>query len=183
MKTCTGRLAFLYRNSSLLDFHCRKTLCSALIQPYLDYCTSSWYSGLTKKLKERIDVIQRKMARFVYGLDFRSHIGGGEFLRLQWLTIPDRVLFFKMVHIFKVRHDLAPHYLLPNFVAISRAHTHLTRGSIFNYHVSRSLAMSTTSFAYTAVMNWNALPNQIKEIDSFKFFKRKLKEFLLSRYD
>ena len=182
MKTCAGRLSFLYRNSSLLDFNCRKTLCAALIQPYLDYCTSSWYSGLTKKLKERIDVIQRKMARFVYGLDYRSHIGGGEFTRLQWLTVPDRVLFFKMVHLFKIRHNLAPSYLLPNFVSISQTHSHSTRGSTHNYHVSKSLAMSTTSFAYTAVTDWNTLPDRIKEIDSFKFFKRKLKEFLLSRY-
>ena len=41
MKVCAGRLAFLYRQSSLFDKKCRQTLCSALIQPYMDYCTSS----------------------------------------------------------------------------------------------------------------------------------------------
>ena len=50
LKTCMGRLSFLYRNSSLLDAKSRKTLCSALIQPYIDYCCSSWYSGLSVAL-------------------------------------------------------------------------------------------------------------------------------------
>ena len=48
IKKCAGRISFLFRYSSLLDFHCRKIMCSALIIPYLDYCSASWYSGLTK---------------------------------------------------------------------------------------------------------------------------------------
>ena len=183
MKICMGRLFFLYRNSSLLDFNCRRTLCSALIQPYIDYCSSSWYSGLSVDLKERVSVIQRKMARFVYGLDNRGHIGKGELLSLSWLTIPDRVSYFKLVHIFKIRHDLAPRYLLPNFTSISGIHTHFTRGSGHNYHVSRDLAQSPNSFAFTAIKLWNSLPNQIKEIDSIIVFKKKLKEFLFSTYE
>ena len=66
MKVCAGRMAFLYRNSAFLDKKCRQTLCSALIQPYMDYCCSSWYGGLTVNLKERLNVIQRKMVRFIY---------------------------------------------------------------------------------------------------------------------
>ena len=61
LKTCMGRLAFLYRNSALLDGKSRKILCSALIQPYIDYCCCSWYSGLNACLKKRLDVFQRKM--------------------------------------------------------------------------------------------------------------------------
>ena len=41
MKACAGRLAFLYRNSSVLDKRCRQMLCSALIQPLVDYCCGS----------------------------------------------------------------------------------------------------------------------------------------------
>ena len=36
LKLCVGRLSFLYRHSQLLDFHCRKILCTSRIQPYLD---------------------------------------------------------------------------------------------------------------------------------------------------
>ena len=81
LKTCTSRLAFLYRNSAFLDFPCRRVLCSSLIQPYIDYCCSSWYAGLTVSLKKRLDVLQRKMVRFVNGLDPRAHVGNRELSR------------------------------------------------------------------------------------------------------
>ena len=74
MKVCAGRLAFLYRNSSLLDKKCRQMLCSTLIQPYMNYCCSSWYSGLSVALRERLNVIQRKMVRFVFSMDNRAHV-------------------------------------------------------------------------------------------------------------
>ena len=75
LKKCMTRLAFLYRNSRFLNFHSRKTLCSALIQPHVDYCSSSWYGCLSKNLKSRLDVLQRRMARFVNAYDYRHHIG------------------------------------------------------------------------------------------------------------
>ena len=53
----SARISFLYRNAHLLDLRCRKTLCSALIQPYFDYCCSSWYEGLSAKYKARLDVL------------------------------------------------------------------------------------------------------------------------------
>ena len=57
LKACAGRLAFLYRQSPLLDKKCRQTFCSALIQPYIDYCCSSWYRGLSAALRERLNVL------------------------------------------------------------------------------------------------------------------------------
>ena len=102
----------------------------------MDYCSSSWYSGLSVALKERLNVIQRKMLRFVFGLDNGAHVDGRNLLDLAWLSVPDRVKFFKLTHLFRVRHDLAPSYLLPNFKLISAAHSHNTRGSRHNFHLS-----------------------------------------------
>ena len=118
MKVCAGRMAFLYRNSSLLDKKCRQTLCSALIQPYVDYCCSSWYSGLSVVLRERLNVIKRKMVQLIYGMDNRGHVDNKNFRDLSWLSIPDRVKSFRMSHLFRIRHKLAPAYLLPNFKSV-----------------------------------------------------------------
>ena len=57
----SARIAFLYRNAHLLTFRCKQTLCTALIQPYFDYCCSSWYTGLAVKHKKKLDVLQRKI--------------------------------------------------------------------------------------------------------------------------
>ena len=96
LKVCIGRLAFLYRSSSLLDYYSRKTLCTSLIQPYLDYCCSSWYEGLTVSLKLKLDIIQRKMVRFINGYDNRHHVGPSELFSLSWLSVRDMVSYFKL---------------------------------------------------------------------------------------
>ena len=183
LKSCAGRLSFLYRNASFLDFHCRKMLCMALIQSYIDYCSSSWYESLSASLKTKLDVLQRKMLRFVFRFDYRQHVGKAEFKSLSWLTISDRVNFFKLVHLFQIRHNRSPQYLRPNFKSVSDAHSYRTRGSSTStYHISKSLSSTTSSFAYSCVKLWNNLPPRIKSIDSLMVFKRELRTWLLSSY-
>ena len=150
---------------------------------HIDYCCSSWYGGLTISLKKRLDVLQRKMVRFVFSMDFRDHVGNQELSRLSWLSIPDRVTFFRMTHLFRIRHKLAPSYILPKFKLISCAHSYNTRGSSNNFHVSRELSLFPNGFAFTAIKQWNSLPEDIKSIDEFQVFKRKLKQFLVAQYE
>ena len=95
IRKCGGRIAFLYRHGSVLNFQARKVLCSTLIQPFLDYCTSSWYFGLTKQLKSRLDVLQRKLIRFVCSMHHLDHVDFLRYAELSWLTVKDRVRFFQ----------------------------------------------------------------------------------------
>ena len=85
-----------------------------------------------------------------------------------------------MAHLFRIWHKLAPKYLLPNIKAVSDAHTNNTRGSTYN--LSRELSRFSDGFAFTAIRQWNDLPNSIKSISGFQVFKRKLKDHLLSQY-
>ena len=182
VKQGVGRLSFLYRKAAFLDFSTRKLLTSALIQPYLDYCTSSWYEGVPKYLKSKLDVLQRRMVRFIFSKDQMYHIGTKELKSLSWLTVPDRVKFFRLLHVFKIRAGLAPHYLTLHFRPISDVHTHSTRGCLYDFHVSKEISMAPTSFAYIAITQWNGLPECLKGIQSLFVFKTKLKSFLLEQY-
>ena len=175
-------MAFLYRHLFLLDKECRKILCSSLIQPYIDYCCSSWFSGLSCNLKNRLAVLQRKMVRFVCSMDNRQHVDNIDLRALSWLSIPDRVSYFKMMHIFRIRHNLAPAYLRPNFTSLEAVHSHNTRGRSFNYRLSHEISLAPSSFAFTASKDWNALPVSLKSISQYRTFKRKLREHLLSQY-
>ena len=182
IKKCAGRISFLFRYSSLLNFDCRKIMCSALIVPYLDYCSSSWYSGLTKKLQNKLDVLQRRMIRYIFSLDPRDHVGTEKLRELSWLSIADRVQYFKLCHVFKIRNGLAPKHLSEGFLSVSESHSHFTRGSSFNNVISGPLSSSHASFAATAIKHWNALPNHIKEIRSLPKFREKAKAHLMSFY-
>ena len=113
----------------------------------------------------------------------RAHVDCRNFLELSWLSIPDRVKFFRMMHLFRIRHKLAPSYLMPNFKSISEAHTHNTRGSSYNFVLSRQLSYSSDGFAFQAIKQWNDLPVDIKSISEYRVFKSKLKQFLFSQYN
>jgi hypothetical protein len=51
-----ARLVFLYRYIGVLNQKTRTTLCTALIQPHLDYCAVSWYSSIGASLKKKVDI-------------------------------------------------------------------------------------------------------------------------------
>ena len=48
-----AKLKFLYRQTRNVNQETKKLLTSVLIQCNFDYASSSWYSGLTKKYKDR----------------------------------------------------------------------------------------------------------------------------------
>ena len=122
------------------------------------------------------------MIRFVFGFDNRHHVGPGELHSLSWLSLRDRINYFKLIHLFKIKHGLGPRYLRKGIVSVSETHLHRTRGSVSDFHVSKSLSNCPSAFAFTCVKQWNSLPSRIKAIDSFPSFKRELKQFYLSSY-
>ena len=72
----TGKLKFLYRNTQAFDFSIKKMLISSLFQCHFDYACSAWYSGLTGKLKTKLQVTQNRAIRYILNLPHRAHVGG-----------------------------------------------------------------------------------------------------------
>ena len=181
-KTCNkadGKLTFLHRYSSLLDFDTRRLLCNSLVFSNLTYCVSAWYPGLGIGLRQRLDTIQRKMVRFVNGWKPRSHVGIPEINAVSWLYFPKRVKFFKLCHLFKVKKGLAPSHLSRDFVSTRNIHSHLTGGSDLNYSAD-SHRFPPNTFHYSVIRDWNQLPDRIKDAGTLVSFKRDLKRHLLS---
>ena len=115
-------------------------------------------------------------------MDIRQHVGLVDLRKLFWLSVQDRLAYFKLLHLFRVRHGIAPRYLMTNFKAVSEAHSHNTRNSSHNYFVSRDLSLSPSSFAFTAIKAWNSLPLALKNIDKIDRFKRDLKQHFSEGY-
>ena len=177
IKKASGKLSFLYRNNSFLDLFSCKLLCQSLIFSSLEYCATSWYSGLSCSLREALNVFQRKCVRFTLNLGPRDHVGNHEFYPLKWLPFPTRVKYFNVIYAFKVRSGLAPGYLTEHFTFISNVHSHNLRQSSSNF----SLAFCdspTGTFQRSAISEWNALPKELKSIQTLSAFKGKLKQFL-----
>ena len=181
IRKSAGRLSFLYRNAFLMDFN-NRNLCSALIQPSLDYCASSWYGSLTQQLKSKIDILQRKMVRFVFSFGHMDHVDTCDFLKLSWLIFPDRVRFFRLCHVFKIKSGCAPSYLIDAFVPLTETYSYRTRGSTSNDFSVARCEGAPKSFSLTAIMEWNRLPANVRQSQSLSAFKNRLKSLLFNSY-
>ena len=59
MNKINSRLKFLYRKNRYLTPYLKRLLCNALIQPHFDYACSAWYPNLNKKLKSKLQTVQK----------------------------------------------------------------------------------------------------------------------------
>ena len=178
IKKASGRLKFLYRHADFLCMKTRKTLCSALILCHFDYACSSWYTGLSKNYKNKLQIMQNKIVRFILDVGPRTHIGQKEFDMVGMLSSQDRVVQLKLSHVFKIFHNCCPEYMKMHFTRVSSLHNYSTRGSPFNFKVPHSKGQDRFTFFNTAIHHWNSLPNEIKNINDFKLFKQSVKQFL-----
>ena len=178
IRKASGRLSFLYRHGHLLNMKTRKTLCTALIQCHFDYCCSSWFSALSVQLKNKLQVMQNKMVRFILDLEPRSHIGSRELNQLGMLPVEARVKQLKLNHVFKIFHNTAPSYMSHNFKKVSEQHFYSTRGSATNFVVPKIRGQENNSFFKTGIQEWNSLTTKIKALKTKSQFKAAVKSFL-----
>lgn len=108
----------------------------------------------------------------------RDHVGVAEIGSINWLSFPKRVSFFKLMHVFKISKGLAPSYLLDRFTRTSAVHSYSSRGSDVNYYWS-DVNRSTNIFTHSSIKEWNALPYELKQINSIEVFKKRLKDYLM----
>ncbi|KAJ8046701.1 RNA-directed DNA polymerase from mobile element jockey [Holothuria leucospilota] len=181
LKKAGARLKFLYRHSNSLNRSSRKILCSALIQCYLDYSCTSWYSAISQHYKNKLQILQNKIVRFILDRGPRFHIGQAELDSVGFLSVDDRVQQLKLNLVFKIFHDICPGYLKFNFTRFSAIHQHCTRGSPFNFLVPKVKGLADRTFFFTAINHWNALPNSIKQIKSTHSFKLQVKTHLANK--
>lgn len=126
IKKGNARLKFLYRKSKFLTQHSKRLLATSLIQCHFDYGCSVWYNSLTKELRNKLQVTQNKMIRFVLGLDPRAHIDQSHFVKLNWLPVSKRVDQIMLCYVFKIHSGKAPGYLNEHFIPLRLVHNYPT---------------------------------------------------------
>ena len=183
-KKVNSRLRFLYRYKDYLNTESRKTLCTALIQCHFDYSCSSWYPGINKGLSDKLQVLQNRMIRFILNLNSRHHIGYKELKDAGFLKVSERVKQLKLGHIFKIKNNTCPSYMKTNFELLNEnTERAKTRSYMFNFFLPCTGSQAMKTFFYTGINDWNALPNNIKEIKNLDSFKEKVKMHLMKEME
>ena len=144
------RLKFLRRQAKCLNLASKRLLSSALIQCHMDYACSSWYHGLQKNLKHKLQILQNKTIRFVLDLTPRSHIGYSEFNRVNWLPVRFRVQQIVSTNMHRLIHGNAPLYLREGISMVQERHSYNTRNSVLSLILPRVNSSGDKSFSYIA---------------------------------
>ena len=158
-----------------MDTRPRMTLTTTLIQCYFDYSCSSWYCSLGKGMIQQITSSTNKVVRFVLDLEPRSRINGDMFYKVNMLSVRDRVRQLRINHVFNIFHGHAPEYLCEHF----NLNNNSTRGATnLICLVPSGSTYNKSSFVYNAILDWNNLPINIKNISNKPAFKSAVKNYL-----
>lgn len=170
-----SRLKFLYRQSKCLNANTRKTLSSALIMCHFDYACSAWYSGLNKKLRNKLQIAQNKIVRFIKQEIPRYSVNSKVLAELNLLKVETRVSQIRLNHVFKIFHRTSPSYMQENFLKVCDNHGYNTRSSLYNFCQPSIKGVESTSFYYNAICDWNGLPDSVKGSKKIEEFKKLVK--------
>jgi hypothetical protein len=165
IKKANSRLKFLYRKQAYLTEHTKRLLVSSIIQCHFDYACSFWYHGLTKFWKDKLQVTQNKIARFLLNLEHRSHIDKQHYKTLNWLQFSSRVEQITLCHVFRIKHGLSPEYMNQHFITQDSIHSYNTRSAKHGSFVPPKVkGFGIKSFSYVGVKLWNMLPIHIRQL-------------------
>lgn len=177
-----AKLKFLYRKARNVDLHTKRMLVSALIQCHFDYASTSWYTGLTKKYKTKLQCTQNKMIRYLLNAPPRQHIGSHEFKLVGMLPVALRVDQLKLNLTHNIINDRAPTYFSEYYRSTRERHSIGTRWSTTSLQIPSVNSYGDSSFYYTSVILWNELPSHFKNLRSKPQFKSAVKSFLFDKF-
>ena len=106
------RTRFLGRISPYANSSALRTLAGALIQCHYDYACTSWFRGISKSLKTKLQTSQNKLVRMLLKLNPRTHLTSAHFRSLGWLRVEERVSQLSLCLVFKILNEAVPNYLV-----------------------------------------------------------------------
>lgn len=160
-------------------YHCnRKTkdiAYKALIRPKLEYCASVW-DPYHKANQDKLERVQNRAARFV-AREYRRDSSITRILHdLNWETLKNRRIKFRLTSIFKETHGLIPSNIT-NYLQTSESFRHhRTRqtGELKYNPITTNKDCFRHSLYPRTIPEWNLLDLDIRNSTSLSSFKSKL---------
>jgi len=97
------------------------------------------------------------------------------------LNVNNRVKQLRLGHIHRVYYNRCPSYLRNNFERREDKMQYYTRSSSFNFDVPNVNNVSKHTFYYHGIVDWNSLPEEIKNVKNAHKYKLLVKKYLLNK--
>ena len=174
-----GLLFFLSRHKMLFDNQTRKTVIEALVTSLFSYCSVIW-GGCNKTIKSKVQKTQNFAAKVAVGYG-RKRDHATPFLNiLEWLNIKKQLTYQDLLFIFKVVNGYIPDSVL-SISIVGDTHDRLTRQSN-NLHIPRrNTKIADNALSIRGSLEWNKLPETLKNEQRMSTFKREVKKYLCTR--
>ena len=177
VRNCNYHLSNLWRIRRFIDLKTCHHAVRALILSRLDYC-NSLYTVLSAKDRRKLEGIQNRAARLIFGFGSRTHTSP-LLKELHWLPLFQRIQFKVCLYVYKILNQLTPEYL-NNTIKVytpSRNPRSITDTCRLCIPLSK-LSSAEKRFAVAAAKTWNAIPLPIRNASSILGFKSSLKTYL-----
>jgi hypothetical protein len=172
---CAGRsLGFLKRNLQVSSPAIKEKAYLSLVRPQVEYCSTVW-DPHQKYLTHRVEMVQRRAARWVLHRFHNTSSVTGMIQQLGWITLEQRRQNARLAMMYRLVHGLVavnPHtYITPVL-----RQTRLSHQYSFIKIASRTDSFGQSFFPRT-VGQWNALPPAVVGVTSLESFRSQLAGF------
>ena len=165
------RIGLLRRNFKFLDEETFMPLYKALVRPILEYGNSVW-KPYFKKDSELLEKVQRRSTKLVRPIKDKSYP-----FRLRQLRLPSLVYRRQradMLQVYRILTEI-DNVQIDQSIQIEKTSTRGHKFKIFKPRCKTNVKKNT--LAYRAVNEWNALSNDVIEVENINQFKSKLEEY------
>ena len=176
-RSCYFHIRALRHVRNSLPDEVAKTVAISIVTSRLDYC-NALYFGMTNVNFTKLQRVHNTLARVIVGQRKFDHITPS-LIQLHWLPVRQRVIFKLATLTFKLFHTHQPAYLfelIDNYQPVRLLRSSNQR--LLCVNPTRTV-LASRGFKHSAVTVWNDLPADIRNIDTFCGFRRRLKRFCL----
>ena len=169
VKKATTSLNFLKRNLSACPTAVKDKCYKSLVRPIMEYASCVWDPHTQRNLN-KLEMVQRRAARFVKG-DFDRTISVTSMLAdLRWNTLQEKRMQSKSVIFYRIVHNLVA-ILATSSLIPARA----SRGHNMIFCRPQSTVNAHIYFFFPSTIRiWNQLPEYAVSAPSLETFKKRL---------
>ena len=175
-KKANSVLGFIKRNIKTKDRDIKSTAYKALVRPHLEYCSSVW-SPYTEKDKKKIEMVQRRAARYVTNRYHNTSSVSSMIDDLKWESLESRRQKLQLTLFFKIVNDLVD---IPAAEYLTAAPSRLRSNHKLKF---RHLAARSDTFKHSffprTIPVWNSLPASVAEASDLAAFKQRLQSLAI----
>lgn len=168
-------LSLLRRNMRTCPRAVKQRCYTSLVRPILEYSSTVW-DPHSKQNVDKIEMVQRRAARFVFG-NYSYHASPTAMIKeLGWQSLAERRAKAKAVMMYKVQNDMIsiPQTLFQQYSRHSRRSQ-----AVFILPYCRTDGYKF-SFVPTCIKIWNGLPPQVRDSRSLNSFKTSIDDINVS---